>query len=393
MATAYFVFVLVPIIFSNVVFGAPQKERHYEYIQRTLERLSAEGKFPIVVDPPHLWQLGISARTAPPNPDDYFRPKLIIWDPLTQRTINEGQLKCPRIECVSSSMNLLRPVRWKNGANSGNVPRTLFDCNKGSTFLVSRVYRCPRNHEILAHDENILKLFPQRDRLPFILSHIGGLTRELYDYIISHSSCGFKISQIEHILKQQKLEDFEIRRQMFEEDKGRFKDSNSKFDTFESEMPDELKSPSNDFISLCIIHDYLAKESLYRQCMAQTTCTWFSCDHTFKIASNVGVLRKSDKKWEKQYDSVFFVLNEDGVVLTWQLTKGTAFSQVNSLFHTLYQRFCAQGKTVNMCVIDNCCSWRKKLQTVFGSQLTVLLDLFHAVQRIVKCISKKHPFA
>jgi hypothetical protein len=90
--------------------------------------------------------------------------------------------------------------------------------------------------------------------LTFILSHIGGLTRELYDYIIS------------------------------------------KDDTFESEMPDELKSPSNDFISLCIIHDYLAKESLYRQCMAQTTCTWFSCDHTFKIASNVGVLRKSDKK-------------------------------------------------------------------------------------------------
>lgn len=46
-----------------------------------------------------------------------------------------------------------------------------------------------------------------------------------------------------------------------------------------------------------------------------------------------------------------------------------------------------------MCVIDNCCSWRNKLQTVFGRQLKVLLDLFHIVQRVVKLILKKHPFA
>jgi len=34
----------------------------------------------------------------------------------------------------------------------------------------------------------------------------------------------------------------------------------------------------------------------------------------------------------------------------------------------------------------------KKLQDVFGQQLEVKLDLFHAVQRIVIKIPKRHPF-
>lgn len=48
---------------------------------------------------------------------------------------------------------------------------------------------------------------------------------------------------------------------------------------------------------------------------------------------------------------------------------------------------------MKFCFIDNCCSWRGKLQTIFGSEILVKLDLFHAVQRIVKCIPKRHPFA
>ena len=51
-----------------------------------------------------------------------------------------------------------------------------------------------------------------------------------------------------------------------------------------------------------------------------------------------------------------------------------------------------QGKHISEFYIDNCCTWRKKLQDVFGSNLTVLLDIFHAVQRITSKMSKRHPF-
>ena len=40
--------------------------------------------------------------------------------------------------------------------------------------------------------------------------------------------------------------------------------------------------------------------------------------------------------------------------------------------------------------IDNCCTWRKKLQQVFGPHLLVYLDIFHAVKRVSEKIPKRH---
>ena len=39
--------------------------------------------------------------------------------------------------------------------------------------------------------------------------------------------------------------------------------------------------------------------------------------------------------------------------------------------------------------IDNCCAWRGKLIEVFGDNVEVKLDLFHAVQRTIKTIPKR----
>ena len=40
--------------------------------------------------------------------------------------------------------------------------------------------------------------------------------------------------------------------------------------------------------------------------------------------------------------------------------------------------------------VDNCCTWRAKLQSVFGPHLKVSLDIFHAVKRIGEKIPKRH---
>ena len=40
--------------------------------------------------------------------------------------------------------------------------------------------------------------------------------------------------------------------------------------------------------------------------------------------------------------------------------------------------------------IDDCCKLRNKIKKLFGYNITVKLDLFHAIQRITKTLSKKH---
>ena len=41
--------------------------------------------------------------------------------------------------------------------------------------------------------------------------------------------------------------------------------------------------------------------------------------------------------------------------------------------------------------VDNCCMVRSKLQEYFGQNISVKLDIFHAVQRITRVLSKRHP--
>ena len=88
---------------------------------------------------------------------------------------------------------------------------------------------------------------------------------------------------------------------------------------------------------------------------------------------------------------MFCVLNHCGEVITWQLTHSVSFQSIQPILQGLKKRFDNQGEKLEEFYIDNCCSWRKKLQSVFGTTLKVYLDLFHAVKPIGEKISKKHP--
>ena len=77
-------------------------------------------------------------------------------------------------------------------------------------------------------------------------------------------------------------------------------------------------------------------------------------DHTFKVASYIGFLRE-DGVWVPQYDSLFIVLSQAGRVLTWQLTKGTGFTQIGPLLSDLKDR----GSNLKV-YIDDCCRLRTK---------------------------------
>ena len=84
-------------------------------------------------------------------------------------------------------------------------------------------------------------------------------------------------------------------------------------------------------------------------------------------------------------------MNSKGQVLTWKLTPGLSFADVEDELKALHDRLLPQGKTLKEFYIDNCCAWRNKLQQVFGKQLVVHLDLFHAIKRLGEKIPKRHP--
>ena len=105
---------------------------------------------------------------------------------------------------------------------------------------------------------------------------------------------------------------------------------------------------------------------------------------------NIGYLR-SDGKWICQYSALFIVMNEVGEVVTWQFTKTKSFSEVENLLKQFNKRNIGLNGTITTIYIDDCCNWRGKLQNLLGN-VDVKLDLFHAIQRVTKSLSKKHKY-
>ena len=86
-----------------------------------------------------------------------------------------------------------------------------------------------------------------------------------------------------------------------------------------------------------------------------------------------------------------YCMNSKGQVATWRLTPRLSFAEVQDDLIALRDRLLSQGKVLKEFYIDNCCSWRKKLQAVFGDHLVVYRDIFHAVKRVSDKIPKHHP--
>ena len=70
-----------------------------------------------------------------------------------------------------------------------------------------------------------------------------------------------------------------------------------------------------------------------------------------------------------------------------------SFDEVKPLFETLSLDFKNRGVKLLGIYIDNCCKWRHLLKSYFPN-VPIKLDLFHAIQRITKKVSKRsHIFA
>ena len=79
-----------------------------------------------------------------------------------------------------------------------------------------------------------------------------------------------------------------------------------------------------------------------------------------------------------------------GVVIAWQLRKGTSFDEVKNLLMGLND--CVKehkNENLESVFLDNCCHWRKKIESIFG-KVPVKLDCFHATQRFASTLPRKN---
>lgn len=275
---------------------------------------------------------------------------------------------------------------WNDGSSAAKQPRVLHGIER-VVLLVSVVYCCENRHMIRAHDEIVLQLFPSQAMIPFLLLHRTGFTRELVDTCTAFCRRGINFYNMESLIVERRWESY-ARQQDLLEIHGKMSSQSLNIDDFWSSSVS--KSPSNDVLAKCFLAGFLQYEQHYmREMMCIPIGESISFDHTFKVAANIGYLRE-DSQWIPEYGGLFIVLNEKGQVLTWQLTNGTSFANIKTLLQDLAERAQHPIKTV---YVDEFCKLRGKITTVFGPNVSVKLDLFHAVQRITKTLSRKHALA
>lgn len=90
-----------------------------------------------------------------------------------------------------------------------------------------------------------------------------------------------------------------------------------------------------------------------------------------------------------QFNSVFIILNENGEVVDWRLTKSTAFQEIDDMLISLNERMCLTGKSISMICIDDCCKNRNKYEGIFPDA-EIKLDIFHASQRVLQTLKSGH---
>ena len=245
------------------------------------------------------------------------------------------------------------------------------------------MYVCDRKHQIIAYDPYVLSQVKGILPIPFVLFHKAGVTRELHSFIISHANAGLTISEIQTLWLQTMYDAYGSRREAYISAWNK----NSNICLCFPEFDQRFQQPGEKIIASCIARNYFEKEHLYTKRMCQMTARkWLSCDHTFKVSANIGFW--FNKRWVKLYDTLFIVLNEEGHVLSWKLCKGTKFSSIENVLQLVKDRLDKQGQKPAIFFLDNSCSWRAKLLKIFPN-VTIKLDPFHAIQRVLKKIPKK----
>ena len=355
------------------------------------------GKSPSLIDP----QFPTVCEDWTPDWKLYFIYPYILFDPLSQFEFlfQNDPLICPLCESShgETGPSYLRQTNlWKNGEKERRNPRMLYDIIS-IAYLVYKTYSCANGHtEIPATHPDIMERIPDC-YLPFILKHRCGMTTRCVEWIADRSDAGLSIRSVESTFKENYEKQLCSRLERFWTD-YRFATNVRQNEIATVPSPDDLYKetkgyiPTKRIITDIVVGNFKRFEPLISKQFSSAKAKWISCDHTFKTAANIGYHRDSDGKWIKQYKAVFCILNEMGQVVQWQFTTSEGFDELRPMFENLRKRFDNSGTKLSAIFIDNCCKWRDSLASIFPG-IPVKLDLFHAVQRVVREVPKRSTFS
>ena len=221
-------------------------------------------------------------------PITFVMPPCILWSPVEQYP---SDYTCPK--CTSNLIDLqmtLRPARWQDGSNPQSTPRKIHGVD-GPIIVISRVYRCPKGHEVLGYHPNILSQVPLQEVIPFALWHRTGFTHNLLELVQSLVLAGISISAIANTLENNRYKMYFRFKNMYHKIHTYLNAPEMPFLTvnqFEDLFGTEL-TPSRHSISNIFLTGFWKHEHLYVTEMKKTTVSktdgWLCCDHTFASVS------------------------------------------------------------------------------------------------------------
>ena len=223
--------------------------------------------------------------------------------------------------------------------------------------------------------------------LGFVLTHEVGFTLELIQEIVGHVVAGESFPGIEARLADR------YKSQLNRLEAQCLASNRQCLDRWETTPGycEWLRTafPSDDLMMGVFLHYFQKHRNYITKCMASLPCDVLRIDHTFKSAGNIGWSRERDDgkcDWVTQYSAVFTVLQRDGLVGAWQFCANTKHSTVKNLPSGILGR----RSRVRTVFTDQCCTDRKFIRSIFGSEVLVFLDTFHFKQRLTRALPK-HP--
>ena len=239
----------------------------------------------------------------------------------------------------------LRPFVWTNsvsGKMDYNEARLVYDI-QGNVILVQRIYRCAEGtygHKIRSTSLDVLNSLPSYIQAfcPIELFQRSGCTKRLLQYIETQIFQGENFLKISEGLAHLNFQEFCRMTNIYmamEKETNKNYDSAGVDDFYENVL---FSFPSNDQIMNLFLNLFNRNKHLYEKNMENLKATALSCDHTFKISRNIGLVRKSDNKFITQFKQLFIAMNEKGEVVAWRLTTSTGFSEIEDLLNRLKLR-------------------------------------------------------
>lgn len=147
-----------------------------------------------------------------------------------------------------------------------------------------------------------------QEYFPFFLTGKSGYTKTLADYTEAQLLQGVNFLKISEGIAS--IREFCRRKELFAAVIG---DSRSNSSVMEINMShfyqnSLFSNSSNDMLMNMFLKSFKARYHLHEENMSHLTAKVITCDRTFKVSDNIGVVRKEDLKFVSQYNQVFILL-------------------------------------------------------------------------------------